>query len=174
VSGFITIGSEVVAWMERSEIRGRRRGFRGRSRISLRSIRATKQTNKGSGTPRNGCVSLRASGRGSALKAGARSPLGVPPRFSSGDCHPLTQLQARHPGTWRERMILWTANRGEDRTRLRGRYPRPPIPVQGAPPAPAIVPASMMPEAARVRQRRTAARRHRTRSTNRCHLAGVL
>jgi hypothetical protein len=70
-------------------------------------------------------------GRGSALKDGARSPLGVPPRFSPGGCHLLTQLQARHPGTWQERMILWTANRGEDRARLRGRYPRPPVPVQG-------------------------------------------
>ena len=45
-------------------------------------------------------------GRGSALKSGARSPLGVPPRFWQSDCHRLAQLQARHPGTWRERMIL--------------------------------------------------------------------
>jgi hypothetical protein len=41
VTGFITIGSEVVARMERSEIREQHRGFQGRSRVSLRSTRAT-------------------------------------------------------------------------------------------------------------------------------------
>jgi hypothetical protein len=68
----------------------------------------------------------------STPKGGGSSPLGVPPRFSQSDCHRLAQLQARHPGTWRERTILWTANRGEDRTHCHGRYPRPPVPVQGS------------------------------------------
>src|ERR1700728_2576509 len=34
-----------------------------------------------------------------ALKYGARSPLGVPPRLSLGGCHLPTQLQARLPET---------------------------------------------------------------------------
>jgi hypothetical protein len=62
--------------------------------------------------------------------SGDRSPLGVPRRLSLGGCHLPTQLQARLPGTRGTHDPL-TANRGEDRPFLRGRYPRPTYPSPG-------------------------------------------
>ncbi len=70
-------------------------------------------------------------GRGAPQRRG-RSPLGVPPRLSPVGRDLLAQLQAMLPGTWRERTILWTANRGEDRTRLHGRYHAPACPSPGS------------------------------------------
>ncbi len=86
-----------------------------------------------------------------ALKSGARSPLGVPSRLSPDGRDLLAQLQAMLPGTWRERTILWTANRGEDRGLLHGRYPRPPVPVQGLNTHSGRSTGALMPKAARER-----------------------
>ena len=67
----------------------------------------------------------------------ARSPIGVPPRFSpEGLLIPKAQLQARLPGTWVQRALPAVAC---------------PSPVE-APHGPVIVPVSMMPGAARAQQ----------------------
>jgi hypothetical protein len=72
--------------------------------------------------------------RCSARPAKARSPIGVPPRFSpEGFCAPMAQLQARLPGTWSDRVLPAFAC---------------PSPVE-APHALVVMPASMMPGAAR-------------------------
>jgi hypothetical protein len=81
--------------------------------------------------------SALASRRPTAVLVRRLSPPDSAPGQASWDVAGAYDLMDRQPG--------------EDRTRLRGRYPRPPIPVQGAPPAPAVVPADMMPEAARER-----------------------
>ena len=90
-------------------------------------------------------VSLSASSGCGARPAG-RARLSA---FHRGSCQgalaPFAQLQARLPGTRRERMILKTRpTRGGDPALLNGCYPRPPVPVQGKH-------ARMMPGAARER-----------------------
>ena len=97
------------------------------------------------------CYHLHALRARRALKSGARSPLGVPSRLSPVGRDLLAQLQAMLPGTWRERTILWTANRGEDRGLLHGRYPRPPVPVQGLNTRTGRSTGALMPKAARER-----------------------
>ena len=62
---------------------------------------------------------------------GGSSPSGVPLRLFPGTFGPKALLQARLPGTWQD-VIRTPAPTGERRPRaLHGRYPRPPVPVQG-------------------------------------------
>ncbi len=66
--------------------------------------------------------------------------------FHCGSCQGDCSSPRRNPGQSFLRLggslrVLRTANRGESRKPLHGRYPRPPVPVQRAPRAPVIVPA---------------------------------
>ena len=82
------------------------------------------QKERGGGTPANAGYHRRIL-RCGARSFGARTPDGVPPRLSPKGIIPSQRLGFR-PGF---------LGRG-----LNGRYPPSPVPVQGAPPAPVIVP----------------------------------
>ncbi len=87
-------------------------------------------------------------------REGARSPVGVPPRLTPSGLAPVRrQLQARLPGTRQDVRSGTLAPTGERRPRAVTRaLPAPACPSPGnAPPGPVIVPANMMPEAARRR-----------------------
>jgi hypothetical protein len=122
-----------------------------RSRITLCSIRATKKKRKRN-ADRRMCPS-------SALARGARSADALACRRSTtalavGAFARRAQLQARLPGTWQERIVLSSSPQpGGERLRAAKRaLPAPACPSPGkAPPASAVVPKSMMPEAARER-----------------------
>jgi hypothetical protein len=112
-----------------------------------RDLKTKRRKGKRNAERRN--VSSPRQRRGSALKAGARSPLGVPPRLSSGGALPPNSAPGQASWDLAGAFDLIDRQPGEDRTPLHGRYPRQPVPVQRAPPAPAIVPAGVMPRAAR-------------------------
>ncbi len=87
-------------------------------------------------------------------REGARSPVGVPPRLTPSGLAPVRrQLQARLPGTRQDVRSGTLAPTGERRPRALTRsLAAPACPSPGnAPPGPVIVPANMMPEAARKR-----------------------
>jgi hypothetical protein len=114
------------------------------------------------------CKARRASG-------GTRSPFGVPLRLlPRGLLIPKARPRPELPGTWREPASLWTANRGESRKHLHGRYPRPPVPVQRAPRVPVIVPAGMMPGPPERGSDKPPPAGTAPRSAGRSHPAGVL
>ncbi len=124
---------------------------------------------------RRNVTNLRACARRAPCKA--RTPVGVPLRLSPrGLSSPKAQRQATLPGSSPEHAILWTANRGEDRTRLHGHYPRrkTPVPVQRAPRAPVIVPAGLMPKPPECASDEPSPAGTATRPADRCHPAGVL
>jgi hypothetical protein len=85
---------------------------------------------RGGGTPANAGYHLRILRCGSRLMT-ARSSDGVPPRLSPQGIIPSQRLGFR-PGF---------LGRG-----LNGRYPPSPVPVQGAPPTPVVMPGDMMPK----------------------------
>jgi hypothetical protein len=102
--------------------------FSGSCSVSVRKKRKAERRQ----THNNRCTC-----RCSARPAKARSPIGVPPRFSpEGLLIPKAQVQARLPGTWFVRALPAIAC---------------PSPVE-APHAPVVMPASMMPGPARERQ----------------------
>jgi hypothetical protein len=98
---------------------------------------------EGSGTPTDASSILRACGRGSPLRTSlvceggteGGSPVGVPPRLLPTGVSPRALLQARLPGTRVRRALPALAC---------------PSPVE-APHAPVVMPADMMPKAARER-----------------------
>ena len=68
------------------------------------------------------------------------------------DFRPRAQLQAMFPGTWQDVRSCTVQPTGAERPRaLRGRYPRPPVPVQGCTSRTGRSAGQMMPEAARER-----------------------
>jgi hypothetical protein len=101
-----------------------------RSRVSLRSTRATRKEirKRNAGRRSVSCPARkRRAGRATdqiglrrPVRCQARSPAGVPPRFSpEGVFVPKAQLQARLPGTWPERLVLYSRpNRGAETSRL--------------------------------------------------------
>jgi hypothetical protein len=107
---------------------------------------------KGSGTPTDVYLNLR------ALRA-RRAPTGALAYRRSTTAltvrafGPWAQLQARLPGTWQDVRSGTVAPTGEQRScALTRALPAPACPSPGnAPPGPVVVPASMMPEAARER-----------------------
>jgi hypothetical protein len=98
---------------------------------------------EGGGTPTDASSNLRACGRGSPLRTSpvceggteGGSPVGVPPRLLPTGVSPRALLQARLPGTRVRRALPALAC---------------PSPVE-APHAPVVMPADMMPKAARER-----------------------
>jgi hypothetical protein len=105
-----------VARIVRSAIRGWRFSFKRHSRISLRSIRATKKKGKRNADKRHNHPPRRATRRAPCK---ARPPVGVPPRLSpKGLLIPKAQRQAMLPGTWPERSIRYgRPNRGAETSR---------------------------------------------------------
>jgi hypothetical protein len=78
------------------------------------------------------------------IRFGARTPVGVPPRFSpKGLLIPKAQRWAMLPGTWPERSILdGRPNRGAETSRCSAALPAPCLSQSsGAPHAPVVVPA---------------------------------
>jgi hypothetical protein len=100
---------------ERSDIRGRLRGFTA-APPGLASLTRATNKNEGSGTPANAGYHRRIL-RCGARPFGARTPDGVPPRLSPQGIIPSQRLSFR-PGF---------LGRG-----LNGRYPPSPVPVQGS------------------------------------------
>jgi hypothetical protein len=147
-----------VARIERSEIRGRMCGLSTAPDFTLFNpgYQTTKQR-KGSRTPASAVHQpphrkVRHAPRKERLappSARARSPAGVPPRarwavvtsqLSSRPCFLGLGGSARSYGP----------PCGEDRTHLHGRYPRPPVPVQGFNTRTGRSAGGLIPEAARV------------------------
>jgi len=106
---------------------------------------------KGSGTPADAyemsapAGAVRATVRSACADPPlrARSPVGVPPRFSpEGLSSPVAQLQARLPGTWPERLIRYARpNRGAEILRFSAGVTRAYLSQpSGAPHTPVIVP----------------------------------
>ena len=121
---------------------------------------------KGSGTPTDVFMNLRALRARRACTADTctqicvhkicytRSPIGVPLRLLPSGLSALGRnSRPGFLGRGRTFDPVRSLQPGsKDLALLHGRYPRPPVPVQGnAPPGPVIVPVSMMPEAARER-----------------------
>ncbi len=154
-----------VARIEQSEIRERSRGFHRRSRVSLRSTRATNSFRLASGNQRkqnadrrgSPCFTLRRSAHPAQGALACRRSTAVLPR---GLTHPLVRLRTRLRGAS-------TTMAGISRRRR----PR----LQRAPRTPVIVPAGMMSDTARARKRRNSrSRAPRSRSRQPSSPAGVL
>ncbi len=127
--------------------------WRGNERLMFRYSPSTTTKRKESGTPTNVFGNLRIL-RCGARASGTRSPVGVPPRLTPSGLAPVRrQLQARLPGTRQDVRSDTVAPTGERRPRAVTRsLAAPACPSPGnAPPGPVIVPANMMPEAARMR-----------------------
>ena len=126
VPGFqssVTRFRRFVAWIERSEIRERRFGSTAAPgfRSAQPGLRNKLKEAERRQTPGNNRRILRCGAR----PFGARTPDGVPPRLSPKGIIPSQRLGFR-PG------FLGLG--------LNGRYPPSPVPVQGAPPTPVIMP----------------------------------
>jgi hypothetical protein len=153
-------------------VEGRNHHDRGAAR-KPRTNEGTEEK-KGSRTPKG-------AGLSSALvRCGAR-PAGRArlPAFHCGSCQGDCSSPRRNPGQsflglGGSLRVLRTANRGESRKHLHGRYPRPPVPVQRAPRAPVIVPAGMMPGPPERGSDKPPPAGTAPRSAGRSHPAGVL
>ena len=110
------------------------------------------ENEKGSGTPTDAHPACRAAGT-AARSAGARTPIGVPPRFFPWDySSPGCSSRPCFLGRGGAPILSRPPSGGRTERSLCGRYPpQKPVPVQRAPRGPVRSAGRLMPKAARVR-----------------------